>query len=133
MRYIDNTNLTSEELAVLRDAVNHWRKAQSIPCRPRSPLFSPSVASAHLIAHSYPQLSSDLVGLTGSRNTCLAFFAFLTLSWIGGDAATASREQLAARQFPVLDGCFLTHRGLDGAIEAAETHLSLYGGKTKKG
>jgi len=133
MRYIDNANLTSEELSVLREAVNHWRKAQSIPCRPRSPLFSPSVASAHLIAHSYPQLSSDLVGLTGSHNTCLAFFAFLTLSWIGGDAVTVCRGRLEACQFPVLDGCFLTHRDLDGAIEAAELHLSLYGCDTKKG
>jgi hypothetical protein len=127
MRYIDNPNLTTEELAVLREAVNHWRKAQSVPCRPGSARLNPSVESAHLIAETYPHLSSDLIPLTRSQNPLLAFFSYLTLVWIGSEAADSCREQLLARQFPVLDGCFLTHRSLESAVEAAKLHLRFYG------
>lgn len=127
MRYIDNPDLTCVELTDLRGAVNLWRKAQYIPCRPRSSRFDPSVAAARHIADSYPHLAPDLVRLADSRNPCLAFFSYLTLVWIGSEFATSCRERLRSRRFPVLDGCFLVQRDLASAIEAAELHLKLHG------
>ena len=127
MRYIDNPDLTCVELADLRGAVNLWRKARYIPCRPRSPRLNASVAAARHLADGYPHLAPDVARLTESRNPCLAFFSYLTLVWMGVDAEAPYRERLVSRRFPVLDGCFLGCRSLTGAMEAAELHLKLYG------
>lgn len=127
MRYIDNPHLNCVELADLRGAINEWRKAQRVPCRPRSACLDKSVAAARYMADHHPQLSSDLARLASSRNPCLAFFSYLTLLWSGAEEAASCRNQLAARRFPVLDGCFLVVRDLDAAVQAAELHLKLYG------
>lgn len=127
MRYIANPELSPAELADLRSAVNIWRKSDHIPCRPRSSCLYPSVAAARYIADKHPRLASDLARLTDSRNPCLAFFAYLTLVWIGSEFAGPCRDRLASRRFPVLEGCFVTQNDLTGALQAAEMHFKLFG------
>lgn len=122
MRYIDNPNLSSAELTTLHDAVNEWRIAQNVPCRPRSMGVYPSVAAAYHIAAAFPNLEPDIGRLISSKNPCLAFFAFLTLDLIGSDVSDPYREELRGRRFPVLDGSFVVERGLD----AARLHFKLY-------
>ena len=122
MRYVDNPNLKCVELADFLGAVDVWRKAQHVPCYPRSASIDHSVAAARHIADSYPHLAPDLVRLTNSRNLLLAFFAYLTLLWMKAEEAATCREYLGARSFPVFVGSFRSYFSLDAAVDAAERH-----------
>jgi hypothetical protein len=125
IRYINNPSLKPDELSTLRAAVNLWRTSQSIPCRPRSGRLYETVEVAHNIAIAYPNLAPDLVRLTSSRNPCLAFYAFLTLTWIDSDVADSCRTHMDGLTFSVVDGCFVCPRSLDATLDAVLLHYHL--------
>lgn len=124
MRYIDNPDLTPDELETFRSAVNVWRKSQVVVIAGKLTGETDEVQWTRRIAGEYPQLKPDLIRLIDKDNPCLSFYAILTLYWIDPETIDEFIKR-SDRKYPVQLGSFCFRRELSNTLHDLLSYLEI--------